>query len=716
LEKLPRVQGAAFDSHYLEHRSTCLQGTRVDVLNEIMRWCQSSADGPCIYWLCGMAGTGKSTIARTVSKVCDNEKRLGASFFFSKDKEDLKKAQNFVTTIALQLTEHIPGLKPLVSEAIKKKPDISEKILEIQWRHLITDPLTSLDQEKLERFVIIIDALDECEKNDIRLILGVLAQSYKLCTTRLKVFVTSRPETPIRKVFGETIMKMHQLQILHKVPQKTIDHDIRLYFQDQLKDDVTPEVLDRLVEKAGGLFIWAATACRFLQCASIMKERRLKLLLTDGKSSRHPEKELDSIYITILSTSIKDKFHDDEYEEAFELYRRIIEVIILVPSPVSMDTLSRLIHLSKDTINDIIGDLHSVLDIPTDDAYPIRTLHLSFRDFLLSESRCQDTNLRIDEQQGHRSLLSECLKCMSDKLRENVCDLPYPGISSGDVKKEIIEKALPSELQYACRYWIYHLQRSGNEVYNDGNIEKFLQTHFLHWLEVLSLMGVVSEGIDAIRALESKVSSNENERLYELSHDARRFITKHRKTIEDAPLQIYSSALMFSPTGSIIRKLFTQDIPRWIKTLPLVQENWDPLLQTLEGHSNVVHTLAFSPDGKTLASGSEDNTTLASGSSDHTVRLWDPTTGASRGTLEGHSNAVHTLAFPPDGKILTNCQSSNVQPNPWGTSGSWITHEHHNMLFLPVDVQPRCCSIYGAFVAWGDALGRVYTMELSSYI
>ncbi|TGZ77549.1 hypothetical protein EX30DRAFT_311181, partial [Ascodesmis nigricans] len=390
----------------------------------------------------------------------------------------------------------------------------------------------------------------------------------------------------------------------------------------------------------------------------------------------------------------------DEHE-AFELYRRIVGTIILVSIPVSMDTLSRLLRLSREDIIDIIGDLHSVLDIPANYTYPIRTLHLSFRDFLLSKTRCEDTNLRIYEPQGHQGLLLECLRCMSETLRANMCDLPYPGISSGDVKKEIIEKALPSELQYACRYWIYHLQRSDYAVRDDDKIQEFLQKHFLHWFEALSLMEMVPEGIDAIRALESKVSSDGNERLYKLSHDARRFITKHRKTIEDAPLQIYSSALIFSPTGSIIRQQFTQDIPTWIKRLPLVQEDWDPLLQTLEGHSDQVNTLAFSPDGKTLASESWDNT----------VRLWDPATGTSRGTLEGHSGSVYTLAFSVNG----NRQSSNNQLHPWGTSENWITHEQHNVFCLPVDVQPTFCSIYGAFVAWGDALGRVHTMELSSY-
>ncbi|TGZ80763.1 WD40 repeat-like protein [Ascodesmis nigricans] len=161
---------------------------------------------------------------------------------------------------------------------------------------------------------------------------------------------------------------------------------------------------------------------------------------------------------------------------------------------------------------------------------------------------------------------------------------------------------------------------------------------------------------------------------------------------------IYSEVTTQSATIS------SDDNEELYKLLNDVQENWDPLLQTLEGHSYAVFTLAFSPNGKTLASGSYDNT----------VRLWDPATGTSRRTVEGHWSGVTTLAFLPDRDILGNHQSSNGHLRPWGTSGNWITHEQHKMLFLPVDVQPTCRSIYSASVAWADALARVYIIELNS--
>ncbi|KAL3432933.1 hypothetical protein BDV09DRAFT_117805 [Aspergillus tetrazonus] len=166
LSRLKVAADAAFDSYANKH-DECLPGTRHELLSQIEQWANSQ-HGKCIFWLKGAAGTGKSTVARTVAIRLKQKKRLGASFFFKRGDGVRGNAKRLFTTIVQQLVDRFPQLANDVQKAVQADYNISEKALEGQLNTLLLQPLLSVNLKEPITTVIVIDALDECESEGER--------------------------------------------------------------------------------------------------------------------------------------------------------------------------------------------------------------------------------------------------------------------------------------------------------------------------------------------------------------------------------------------------------------------------------------------------------------------------------------------------------------------------------------------------------------------
>jgi len=514
IAKLPCAKSATHGDWHRRHEDHCLQDTRVELRTRIMDWCDDP-NSKCIFWLNGMAGTGKSTISRTIARELAEKKRLAASFFFTRGKRDVSHSRMFFTTIAAQLANSLPVLRTFISDAIDNNPYIFKQGLREQWNQLILNPLKNAPTQSIQ-LVVVIDALDECDSiQDIQLILQLLEEAKDLATVRIKIFLTSRPEISILNSFRHLSGEAYQDFILHNMPLDTVNADISTFFRRKLSlvqaehglQTPWPDelIIEQLVERAAGLFIYAATTLRFIQDGIDGPEEQLTLVLSATKSSPSATEHLDSIYTTLLQHSFLGKRDSQVWEQLARRFRQVVGSIVVMFNTMSARNLAQLLQMPFKMVSGTLDPLRSVLNIPEDESQPVRLFHLSFRDFLQDFQRCSDSRFQVDEKKRHTSLFQKCMLHIS-QLQENICNLWGPGVLITEIPDDTVEKSIPLHVQYACRYWLDHW-RLGNPLEEDiKTIWQFLEQHFLHWLEGLSLIGEVSNGVHIIIALEEILS------------------------------------------------------------------------------------------------------------------------------------------------------------------------------------------------------------------
>ncbi|CAO2657559.1 Nn.00g036850.m01.CDS01 [Neocucurbitaria sp. VM-36] len=625
-----------------------------------------------------MAGTGKSTIARTLAQSFADQGKLGATFFFKKGEGERGNASRFFSTIATELAAYEPGMIPSIRSAIDNDSTILESALKDQFEKLILHPLLDINQaqsQNLLRFIVV-DALDECEREeDIQALLQLFPRTKDIKPISLRVLVTSRPELPIRLGFKQMLDGTYQDLVLHEVPKSTIKHDLHVFLDHELgnirkkrllsRDWPSKEQIQDLVELAVPLFIFAATICRYVGSKGSDPEEYLNRVLEYRKSTFS---QVERTYLPILEQLLAEQEEDDR-ETWLCSFRELVGSIVILEEPLSATSLARFVQIPPKRIKTRLDSLHSVLSVPDDDDTPIRLLHLSFRDFLIDPQRRGKSPIWVEEQTTHRELAYRCLKLMSDPsgLRQDMCNLVRPGMLSSEIDKKTINDNLSPELQYACRYWVHHLDLCKTEIDDEDAADVFLRTHFLHWVEAMSLLSEAYKCIHLLKKLQARAKSNS---ILAFLHDAQRFMLRFRSILETAPLQVYSSALVFLPDASIIHKQFFNYTAQKIELLSGREKDWSACRITLEGHSDSITAVTFSPDGQLVASSSTDKS----------VRVWELSTGICRSMLTGHTDSVEATAFSPDGLLLATASFDETiqiwDTRTWSRLATLEGHSH----------------------------------------
>ncbi|KAJ5715395.1 uncharacterized protein N7483_012576 [Penicillium malachiteum] len=292
---------------------------------------------------------------------------------------------------------------------------------------------------------------------------------------------------------------------------------------------------------------------------------------------------------------------------------------------------------------------------------------------------------------------------MNRRLKKNICELSSHGMLRTEIDQASIARALPPSLQYACHYWIHHLARSSSP---DKILElafTFLEKHFLHWLESMSISGVMFEVLSAVNTLIEVTENTVNEKDWSFLIDARRFLREFTSIVDKAPLQPYSCGLIFTPENALIRRTFELDPAHWLSRAPIVGKDWSPAIQILEGPKEGAMSISFPLDGRLMVAAFEDHsislwdptngeqvrTTASLAMNPRPSHLWDPTNGELRRTLKGHEDFVISLAFSPDGKLLAS-GSWDCTIKLWDPTTGDLKHTlyHHTSCVTSVAFSP----------------------------
>ena len=477
-------------------------------MTDIYSWYESSE---CqIYALDGLAGIGKSTVARTVAQEAHRRGWLGASFLFSKSEDERKSAKLFFGTIAFQLSECSQEIAFRIGEALEVKPDASGKQLQDQFRDLIIQPLQRCKRASKSTILIVIDALDECDTQDAERLLSLFLLEIRK-VPNLKIFFTTRPDRHILNILLR--YKSHQLYRLHDIETSIVEGDVRRYLthglSSQAVQDALPELdpppwtpsssdLDALVDAAGKLFIIASTAINFLlddiRCNPGAQMRDLMQAIIVNNTRVNPLNTLDGVYTQILSVAIPLNSSLD----ILSRFHSVIGAIVLLRDPLPIRALASLLHTDTNDIKGALVRLQSIIYLNGPENTP-RIYHKSFPDFITDANRCSNDRFHVSIGIQHARIVRNCFRVMDEQLRANICGLGFPECYlDNDEIQHLLDGRISSELKYACLHWATHLCSAEKDDNLSVLLERFCFTHLLHWLEVLSLIGRLEVGYIAL--------------------------------------------------------------------------------------------------------------------------------------------------------------------------------------------------------------------------
>ncbi|KAH8795976.1 WD40-repeat-containing domain protein [Flagelloscypha sp. PMI_526] len=665
---------ASYNSADINHLypRLCTMGTRKILIERIESWVKDAHQYSHISlcWITGHPGTGKSTILRTMCKRLDKERLLVESYFCSIQLPS-KDSKYIFPTIALRLSSYFPSFRKHLIAKLQKEPSCAYAPLEGQFRELLCAAWTeaSLENRSRSPFVVVIDALDECDGGDE--ILSLLIDCIENGGLRgLKFLVSSRP----MRSLVERFRRLHYQPLLEldNVDTVEVSKDIGRFLSESLNERLQASQIDQLIILTHGLFIFASTLIKYLLPSSGFPDYHIQRKYQNIMEQK--EKSLNTLYEVILVEALSPD------SSGFKERLRVLHTISFVKEASSASVIADIIGVTIPKILSVARSLHPVLSVTAPDD-PILVIHKSFYDFIIS---------RLDgpfeySSLSHHELTLSCLSQMN-RLRFNICNIQSSFTMDEDLEQPPIN-SIGRTLEYACQHWWEHFQMcTENDQQNiENSIEQFLMEKGLFWIETMILLGNERRCRDVLIEIASSPLRKKNFEstlrplVLELSDIVSRFMTISPKMTSHLYLSVLSlwegksidrwkqhfynlprvlsrridggkNCMVSMNVGSRVKSVaFSLDGTRIVsgsddKCVRIWDAQSSLPLNELNGHRKLVNSVAFSPDG----------TRIVSGSKDKSVRIWDAQSGRQLNKLNGHRKHVNSVAFSSDGTLIVS--------------------------------------------------------------
>ncbi|KAH8822189.1 WD40-repeat-containing domain protein [Flagelloscypha sp. PMI_526] len=702
LDKLNISSDAPFTSSLPAsfQRQTCTPGTRIAILQRLLDW--ATALEPelknSLFWLYGLAGTGKTTILRDI---CERFQKLNilASSYFCSIQLSSGDSRRLIPTIVRHLASRSKAFKAALLLQLEEDPDIVSATLKPQFECLLCKPWKAVSdfQSDSTTIVVAIDALDECDRGEefLSLLLDAINAGQ---LDGLKFLVTSRP-VPRLLAKVRTLGPDSPKVSLHELPKGEVNADIQLYLEASIA--LPPSRIKELVTRADGLFIYASTLVKYLSPSQPLTPIELEECAENVLAQKPERSSINPLYKQIVEVALS---FDDE-----QVMRRrwmILHTILCAVEPPSAIVVARLLGIDSQVVTAVVESLYSVL-FTVDADGPIYIFHASFHDFIVSSP-----NVIFPWD-------------------------PPPIISS--LHNHVLQKwkhhfvstfaAWSQYLSYASRNWWAHFKRCGSKTLFTilPNVERMFLGKGILWIEVMSLLEDIrgcrvilnemalappiirtspavsrlarqaAKLVSLYEAVPMRITSHLYLSFLALAEEINEFIrwkdhfSPLPQVLSQKPISNRDCQLVVNTHRQVLTAALSPDGMRWVtgtisNIVHICDSQSGKLLVELAGHTSQINSVVFSPDGKSIASESNDKTvciwdaesgkllqklkghgyyvlsaiyspngkSIVSGSWDRTVRIWDARVGKQLQQLEGHTHCVSSAVYSPDGTTIVS--------------------------------------------------------------